>query len=91
MSERDRLKSKVRDLESIERGLSENIARYQSGISTAQRDRADAGRYSDALFRQRDADKKIRDLEGQIDGARREMSRVRTQIRGIESEIRSMR
>lgn len=33
---------------------------------------------------------KIRDLEGQIVRAPREMSRVRTQIKGLESEIRSM-
>lgn len=91
MSERDRLKSKVRDLESIERGLSDNIARYYAGIAKAQREKADAGKYADALLRQRDADKRIRDLESQIDGAQREMSRVRTQIKNIEAEIRSMR
>lgn len=59
MSERDRLQRQIRSLESIEQGLHSNISDYQQRIISAQRDRADAGRHTDALERQRAADRRI--------------------------------
>lgn len=91
MSERDRLQRQIRSLESIEQGLHSNISDYQQRIISAQRDRADAGRHSDALERQRAADRRIRDLESSIQSAKREIDRVRNQIKGLKSEIASWR
>lgn len=91
MSERDRLQRQIRSLESIEQGLHSNISDYQQRIITAQRDRADAGRHTDALERQRAADRRIRDLESSIQSAKREIDRVRNQIKGLKSEIASWR
>ena len=91
MSERDRLQRQIRSLESIEQGLHSNISDYQQRIITAQRDRADAGRHTDALERQRAADRRIRDLESSIQSAKREVDRVRNQIKGLKSEIASWR
>ena len=91
MSERDRLQREIRSLESIEQGLRSNISDYQQRIITAQRDRADAGRHTDALERQRAADRRIRDLESSIQSAKREIDRVRNQIKGLKSEIASWR
>jgi len=91
MSERDRLQRQIRSLESIEQGLHSNIWDYQQRIISAQRDRADAGRHSDALERQRAADRRIRDLESSIQSAKREIDRVRNQIKGLKSEIASWR
>ena len=90
MSERDRLQGRIRNLESIEQGLQSNIS-YQQGIIRAQREKADAGRHSDALERSRAADSRIRDLESSIRGAKNEIGRVRNQIRGLQSEIASLR
>jgi len=91
MSERDRLQRQIRSLESIEQGLHNNISDYQQRIISAQRDRADAGRHTDALERQRAADRRIRDLESSIQSAKREIDRVRNQIKGLKSEIASWR
>lgn len=91
MSERDRLQRQIRSLESIEQGLHSNISDYQQRIISAQRDRADAGRHTDALERQRAADRRVRDLESSIQSAKREMDRVRNQIKGLKSEIASWR
>ena len=91
MSERERLQRQIRSLESIEQGLHSNISDYQQRIISAQRDRADAGRHSDALERQRAADRRIRDLESSIQSAKREIDRVRNQIKGLKSEIASWR
>ena len=91
MSERDRLQRQIRSLESIEQGLHSNISDYQQRIISAQRDRADAGRHSDALERQRAAARRIRDLESSIQSAKREIDRVRNQIKGLKSEIASWR
>ena len=91
MSERDRLQRQIRSLESIEQGLHSNISDYQQRIISAQRDRADAGRHTDALERQRAADRRVRDLESWIQSAKREMDRVRNQIKGLKSEIASWR
>ena len=91
MSERDRLQRQIRSLESIEQGLHSNISDYQQRIISAQRDRADAGRHTDALERQRAADRHIRDLESSIQTAKREIDRVRNQIKGLKSEIASWR
>ena len=91
MSERDRLQRQIRSLESIEQGLHSNISGYQQRIISLQRDRADAGRHSDALERQRAADRRIRDLESSIQSAKREIDRVRNQIKGLKSEIASWR
>ena len=91
MSERDRLQRQIRSLESNEQGLHSNISDYQQRIISAQRDRADAGRHSDALERQRAADRRIRDLESSIQSAKREIDRVRNQIKGLKSEIASWR
>lgn len=91
MSERDRLQRQIRSLESIEQGLHSNISDYQQRIISAQRDRADAGRHTDALDRQRAADRRIRDLESSIQSAKREIDRVRNQIKGLKSEIASWR
>lgn len=91
MSERDRLQREIRSLESIEQGLRSNISDYQQRIISAQRDRADAGRHTDALERQRAADRRIRDLESSIQSAKREVDRVRNQIKGLKSEIASWR
>jgi len=91
MSERDRLQRQIRSLESIEQGLHSNISDYQQRIISAQRDRADAGRHTDALERQRAADRRIRDLESSIQSAKREVDRVRNQIKGLKSEIASWR
>jgi chromosome segregation ATPase len=91
MSERDRLQRQIRSLESIEQGLHSNISDYQQRIISAQRDRADAGRHTDALERQRAADRRIRDLESSIQSAKREIDRVRNQIKGLKSEIGSWR
>ena len=91
MSERDRLQRQIRRLESIEQGLHSNISDYQQRIISAQRDRADAGRHTDALERQRAADRRIRDLESSIQSAKREIDRVRNQIKGLKSEIASWR
>ncbi len=91
MSERDRLQRQIRSLESIEQGLHSNISDYQQRIISAQRDRADAGRHTDALERQRAADRRIRDLESSIQSAKREIDRVRNQIKGLKSEIASWR
>ena len=91
MSERDRLQGRIRNLESIEQGLQSNISDYQQGIIRAQREKADAGRHSDALERSRAADSRIRDLESSIRGAKNEIGRVRHQIRGLQSEIASLR
>jgi predicted nucleic acid-binding Zn-ribbon protein len=91
MSERDRLQREIRSLESIEQGLRSNISDYQQRIISAQRDRADAGRHTDALERQRAADRRIRDLESSIQSAKREIDRVRNQIKGLKSEIASWR
>lgn len=91
MSERDRLQRQIRSLESIEQGLHSNISDYQQRIISAQRDRADAGRHADALERQRASDRHIRDLESSIQSAKREIDRVRNQIKGLKSEIASWR
>ena len=91
MSERDRLQRQIRSLESIEQGLHSNISDYQQRIISAQRDRADAGRHTDALERQRAADRRVRELESSIQSAKREMDRVRNQIKGLKSEIASWR
>ena len=91
MSERDRLQRQIRSLESIEQGLHSNISDYQQRIISAQRDRADAGRHTDALERQRAADRRVRDLESSIQSAKREIDRVRNQIKGLKSEIASWR
>jgi chromosome segregation ATPase len=91
MSERDRLQRQLRSLESIEQGLRSNISDYQQRIISAQRDRADAGRHTDALERQRAADRRIRDLESSIQSAKREIDRVRNQIKGLKAEIASWR
>lgn len=91
MSERDRLQRQIRSLESIEQGLHSNISDYQQRIISAQRDRADAGRHTDALERQRVADRRIRDLASSIQSAKREIDRVRNQIKGLKAEIASWR
>ena len=91
MSERDRLQRRIRDLEDVERGLHSNISNYQRGVIQAQREKSDAGRFTDAYLRQQAADRRIRDLESSIRSSNNELRRIKNQIRGLESELRSLR
>jgi len=77
----DQLLQRIADLESQEQGLHRTIADYETSISIAARER----RASDA------ADRRIRDLEQSITGTQRESVRVRSQIRGIQAELNSLR
>lgn len=91
MSERGRLERDIGNLESLRRGLEDNISDYRGQLARAQRDRADAGNHHDAYLRQRAAEARIRDLESSISSSRREIGRYDNQIRGLQSEIRSLR
>lgn len=91
MSDAARVQRQIADLRSIRQGLESRVSSCLSKIAAAERSRAQAGRFPDALERAQGAEAEIRRLRSDVDSSLREITRVETQIRGLEAELRSRR
>lgn len=84
----DRIRATLRDVQSRERELGNNIRDHEQRISRLQSERSRASAHWDALLRQRDIDRQIADLQRGKQALERELSRTRNEIRGLESSLR---
>ena len=84
----DRIRAQLRDVQSRERELGNNIRDHEQRISRLQSERSRASAHWDALLRQQDIDRQIADLQRGKQALERELSRTRNEIRGLESALR---